>query len=421
MKRKSLYTGTLVLATIGFIQWQNLMVINHVDDKYVYISDTKEFIIPVELEKSAIQNNPDLLAWIVINVYCQWNEVFIENIDENTTKIFNKEYEKILNRVISYDTKFLAKLQTVYTQLPVENYIVKALLSNTISFGEFQDITYNTKPWNFSLNTQNNLCNNKPELNPLGKDWHFISRIWTDLTKNTPIIARHERNADETLSKPYPPKKNIEERPTQQGEPDPTNQMIRTNYLINFNDQDEKKTIKEQVNPERRALEYFPADRIIIHHTASKLARTAEEGAQYMRNVHKYHWQTLWRGDIWYHFLIDWAGNIYEWRRWWMYSVWAHVLWHNRGSIGISLISDWEYPGPMLVSLVKLIVFLANEYNIDITQNWQFKNRNLTGLENSPAVVAHKELTSRKPYDPMIDMNIFRAILKKAQEKWISL
>jgi hypothetical protein len=37
------------------------MVINHVDDENIYISDTKEFIIPVQIEKSTIQNNPELI------------------------------------------------------------------------------------------------------------------------------------------------------------------------------------------------------------------------------------------------------------------------------------------------------------------------------------------------------------------------
>jgi hypothetical protein len=91
----------------------------------------------------------------------------IQNIGEETTKLFNKEYEKLLNRVTRYDPKFLAKLQTVYTQLPVENYIIKALLSNTISFGEFQNISYNTRTKNFNINTQENLCSHKSESNPL--------------------------------------------------------------------------------------------------------------------------------------------------------------------------------------------------------------------------------------------------------------
>lgn len=396
------------------------MVINHVDNENIYISNTKEFIIPVKIEKESIQNSPELIPWIVINAWCEWNEIVIQNIGEETTKKFNKEYEKLLNRITRYDPKFLAKLQTVYTQLPVENYIIKALLSNTISFGEFQNISYNTRAKNFNINTQQNLCSNKSESNPLWADRNFLTQLWT-VIQHDEIISREQRGANEKLSEPYPPKEDIEEKPTQQWEPDPTNQMIRTNYLINFNDQDQKKAIKEIVNPTRRPLEYFPANRIIIHHTASKLARTAQEWAQYMKNVHTYHGQTLWRGDIGYHFLIDGAGKIYEGRRWWMHSVWAHVLGHNRWSIGISLISDWEYPGAMLVSLVRLITFLSDEYNIDIQNTWQFKNRDLTWLEESHAVIAHKELTTRKPYDPMIDMDIFRAILKKAQEKWVSL
>jgi hypothetical protein len=50
-----------------------------------------------------------------------------------------------------------------------------------------------------------------------------------------------------------------------------------------------------------------------------------------------------------------------------------------------------------------------------VTGKGMFKNPNVTALEEGPTVVAHKELTPLKPDDPEINMNVFRAILKKVK------
>lgn len=39
-----------------------------------------------------------------------------------------------------------------------------------------------------------------------------------------------------------------------------------------FNTEDSKKAIMYTTNPDWRPLEYFPADRIIVHHTAGTYA-----------------------------------------------------------------------------------------------------------------------------------------------------
>lgn len=78
--------------------------------------------------------------------------------------------------------------------------------------------------------------------------------------------------------------------------------------------------------------------------------------------------------------------------------------------------SDAEYTIPMLVSLVELTNYLAEQYDIDISRKDMFKNRDLTGLEQTYPVLAHKELTPAKPVDPMISMDMFRTILVKVQQ-----
>lgn len=77
--------------------------------------------------------------------------------------------------------------------------------------------------------------------------------------------------------------------------------------------------------------------------------------------------------------------------------------------------SSGKYSIPMLVSLVELTLYLGKEYGIDVTGKGMFKNPNVTALEEGPTVVAHKELTPLKPDDPEINMNVFRAILKKVK------
>lgn len=79
--------------------------------------------------------------------------------------------------------------------------------------------------------------------------------------------------------------------------------------------------------------------------------------------------------------------------------------------------SDSEYSVPMLVSLVKLSLYLGEQFNIDVTGTGLFKNPEVTKLEPWYALIAHKELTPLKPHDPDINMNVFRKILEKVKEQ----
>jgi len=188
--------------------------------------------------------------------------------------------------------------------------------------------------------------------------------------------------------------------------------MIKENYMANFNDIDAQhhKTVK--FTDGRYSLNYYPVNRIIIHHTASKYMSTKEEGMKYMKELQKYHGITLGWSDIGYHYLIDGAGNIYEGREWGKYVLGAHVVGHNYGSVGISLMTDGYVSPKMYESLATLVTYLGNEYHLNIKDPQTVRKGDLSWTETGWVVVAHKELDSWKPYDPKIDMDAFRARLE---------
>lgn len=397
-------------------------VVNALTEDAVYINNLYASIIPVRIPLAHIGTQVDVLEpGIIIHAHCNNNLVDLRNTTPTEVDRFNSDFEDFLARVLAYDPDFIDTIRSKYESSPVENYILKALLSNTVWSDALNNLTYNSASNTYQTYDFTDLCSNSIDnANIWGKEWFFLMTMGKDLTQWTTIISRKEWGADENISKPKPPSTGDTQSwstSSWAGETVSTNQKIRQNYMTYFNTEDSKKAIMYTTNPDWRPLEYFPADRIIVHHTAGTYAANKTAWMQYMKSVHKYHGQTLWRGDIGYHFLIDGAGTIYEWRRWGMQSVWAHVLWHNRWSVGISMMSDSEYSVPMLVSLVKLSLYLGEQFNIDVTGTGLFKNPEVTKLEPWYALIAHKELTPLKPHDPDINMNVFRKILEKVKEQ----
>ncbi len=116
---------------------------------------------------------------------------------------------------------------------------------------------------------------------------------------------------------------------------------------------------------------HYKKDRIVIHHTANdyKKFKNPEEIKKFLRWIYHYHAITKGWWDLWYHYIIDPWGNIYEWRAWWKGVVGAHAIWNNTPSIGIALIWNFEKQKPtkkQLISLIKLILYLSSKYNIDL-------------------------------------------------------
>lgn len=122
---------------------------------------------------------------------------------------------------------------------------------------------------------------------------------------------------------------------------------------------------------------HYIKNKIIVHHTAwdSSSFTGKESVISYLKDVYIYHAKKNWRWDIWYNFLIDPYGNIYEWRAGGDSVIWAHTNWNNTPSIGISLMGNFEIQKPtneQIKSLVNLIATLSKKYNIDPTAKTEY-------------------------------------------------
>jgi hypothetical protein len=123
--------------------------------------------------------------------------------------------------------------------------------------------------------------------------------------------------------------------------------------------------------------EFFPAQRLTVHHTVTDPATEAGETdpAAIVRAIYRYHTVDLGFGDIGYHLLIDQQGCVYEGR----YSgpdglpvytmpatlgrpgavTAGHTLSYNPGNIGIALLGNFNEIEPSEASLRSLTATLA--------------------------------------------------------------
>lgn len=122
---------------------------------------------------------------------------------------------------------------------------------------------------------------------------------------------------------------------------------------------------------------HYAKNKIIVHHTAGDTSSfTGKESViTYLKDVYKFHTITRGRGDIWYNFLIDPYGNIYEGRAGGDSVIWAHTNWNNTPSVWISLMGNFDIQKPtaeQIKSLVSLIAALSKKYNIDPTAKAEY-------------------------------------------------
>lgn len=344
------------------------------------------------------------------NFYCDfWKTIPYDLSISSSNKIwtfvsYDRE-NKVISSVSKVDLlKYASDLKSDFREISnnqeVKNNIIDSYLSDFFVYEN--DFFKLVKGQIFTKNEQK-VIEFKLEKTPLKV---FQNTYWQRLLMDWKIISREEWWADESYSKKEVYMKWCENWSCYTW-PVAKNQL-KDNYIAYFNYLDSKHKLTKTFDDWRDALSYYPVDRIIIHHTAWGYKWIKSEWMDYMKAVQKYHAITLRRSDIWYHYLIDWEWNIYEWRAGWKYVLWAHVATHNYWSIWISLMSDWYYSPEMLSSLQDLIVYLWKEYNLDLTKETTVRNNDLTWWTQGWALVAHKELDSRKPTDPEIDMNQFR-------------
>lgn len=101
-------------------------------------------------------------------------------------------------------------------------------------------------------------------------------------------------------------------------------------------------------------------DRIILHHSASSVARAED--------IHRWHLNNGWEGAG-YHFLVRKDGKVYRMRS--EEKIGAHAYMNNYNSIGICFEGNFEVeemPGVQVQSGKELVAYLKNKYHINKVQ-----------------------------------------------------
>ena len=114
-----------------------------------------------------------------------------------------------------------------------------------------------------------------------------------------------------------------------------------------------KANLEFRRQPHKRDLNEI--DTIVLHHSASPQDRT-------IFDVHQWHLNRGWFG-CGYHFVIHANGEIYEGRS--MDSIGAHARGHNRTSIGICVIGNFEETHPTVpqrIATGRLVAYLINKF-----------------------------------------------------------
>ncbi len=129
--------------------------------------------------------------------------------------------------------------------------------------------------------------------------------------------------------------------------------------------------------------------KVVIHHTAENNVQNGRSPKEVLRGIYSYHANSKGWGDIGYHFIIDPYGNIYEGRAGGDYVIGGHVYCNNVGTIGVSLMGNFQETEPtdaQIKALQKLLPQLALTYELDLTATEEFHGKSLSNL------VGHRDL-----------------------------
>jgi hypothetical protein len=116
---------------------------------------------------------------------------------------------------------------------------------------------------------------------------------------------------------------------------------------------------------------YAPSLKLaIVHHTAGTNNYTPAQSAAIVRGIEVYHVQGNGWNDIGYNFLVDRYGTVYEGRGGGITRnvIGAHSLGFNTGTVGISLIGNFENATPppaMQAALVRLLAWRLDVAHVD--------------------------------------------------------
>jgi hypothetical protein len=166
-------------------------------------------------------------------------------------------------------------------------------------------------------------------------------------------------------------------------------QMATVNYPDEFK---VDRTVRKDAdgNAYRWTRTYSPRVKLlVVHHTAVAVGGDDRSGAERIRALYAYHANNRGWGDIGYHYLLDEDGRIYEGRSGGKFVVGGHAYCNNVGTVGISLLGNFDVEKPTQAqakSLQWLLQKLGEDYQIDLSANVTFHGKTM------PTIVGHRDL-----------------------------
>jgi len=127
--------------------------------------------------------------------------------------------------------------------------------------------------------------------------------------------------------------------------------------------------------------------KVVIHHTAT--TKNLDNPKQSIRDIYYYHSVSMGWGDIGYNYIIDTYGNIYEGRYGGEGVIGAHSGPGNNGSIGISVLGNYEenpVPEKVISSISNLIAIKSRIHGFSPSGYSLFRGINM------PNIFGHKDI-----------------------------
>lgn len=204
---------------------------------------------------------------------------------------------------------------------------------------------------------------------------HLAAQITQDMIapNRVQIISRGQWGADENLRVYHG---DLPEAPVQR---------LDSGYQDKFSD--ELQIVRKITANEKGELLSWPQEypakisKIIVHHTAS--TANLDNPKKALRDIYSWHTKGRGWGDIGYNYIIDPYGNIYEGRAGGEMVVGAHAGRANTGSIGISVMGNYEtgdVSEKSLVALTRLISEKTKIHGIDPTGRSGFRGQTTANL-----------------------------------------
>jgi hypothetical protein len=152
--------------------------------------------------------------------------------------------------------------------------------------------------------------------------------------------------------------------------------------------------------------------KIILHHTGEYIDEKRDP-KELMRAIYYFHTVTRGWGDIGYNYVIDKQGNIYEGRFGGPKSIGTHTAYHNLGSIGISLMGNFQTEHPTSEQIRVLELLLADHvirFNVNPAGSGTFLEK------TSFNIAGHKHVAERGHGTSCPGTN-FEALLPEIRKK----